>query len=136
MKEIYTSAVEGMMSRFKFRAWDEYSKRMMYRDFSIWCNGEVSDTEGNYLDNLMQYTGLKDKHGKDIYEGDILRFKDCVGTGEYNSWDEEVMEPFLNSKVVSFGNIGWENVGHWNCKGNYTAEIIGNIYENSNLIES
>ena len=75
------------MREIKFRVWDGWSMHddgfYIYQDGIIyehtddtkecWCN-DIDVAPGNYA--LMQYTGLKDKEGRKIYEGDILRFVD------------------------------------------------------------
>jgi hypothetical protein len=69
----------------------------------------------------MQYTGLKDKHGKEIYEGDIIAF-------EGHHWDEI----FTNPCIVKFeyGCFYPWGSGDWKVPSN-RYEIIGNIYENT-----
>ena len=80
-----------------------------------WLMGESSKKNGDFV--LMQYTGLKDKNGKEIYEGDILKtkygtkfsFNDLV---EYHIWKMKAPNAF------------------------YDVEIIGNIYENPELTQT
>lgn len=78
---------------------------------------------------LMQYTGLKDKNGKEIYEGDIVRLTPNRGVED----DKIVTGPVVMGKHgVYVGNDGWQNYGihtHW-----IETEIIGNIYENPELL--
>lgn len=127
----------------KFRAWDKIGKRML-------PDSEISrDTDGGWFiwdeddnsqdDNfeLMQYTGLKDKNGKEIYEGDII-YKDDkqTWTVEYALFGEPMFGVFnqLNScrdiEVDEFGAyfIAVEDI--------IRIEVIGNIYENPELLDN
>ena len=117
------------MREIKFRAWDDFKKKMITEDVSSYCsfkdNGVVNcfNPLGNNI--IMQYTGLKDKNGKEIYEGDI------VNGGIYDG-------SYCYGKIV-FKNacfyaesIGRFNEGiseHWQH-----FEVIGNIYENPDLL--
>lgn len=117
-----------MNDRFKFRVWDKIND-IWVKNFSIDENGYV---EGFYNPQqamnrrlvLMQCTGLKDKNGKLIYEGDILQ------------------QPQLPHKVV----CEWYKDGFW-LNGFMNGakrelrdmhnwyEVIGNIYQNPELLE-
>jgi hypothetical protein len=119
----------------KFRAWDAVDKKMYIPNslgFDYLGNlvfVSANDAYRNNFDDgskltLMQFTGLYDKNGKEIYEGDIL--KDC--------WDN------IHSVIY---NRRWETILHI-FKGRFPAryldcswmewEIIGNIYETPELI--
>lgn len=86
---------------------------------------------------LMQYTGLKDKNDKEIYEGDIVKFLDDeiyyseCGT-EYDEF-ENIGQVIYDEEMLAFDinnrNIDRESV--WETK----LEIIGNIYENQELLK-
>ena len=133
-----------MNDRFKFRVWymPEYDKpRMIYGaektyDF-MYGEPEIicADCFGSLLDSkeyrLMQCTGLKDKNGKLIYEGDIVKYKDevyglCIGKIE---WDNAHYE----FQYYTGEKYGW--FSHILClKHIKNIEVIGNIYENKELL--
>jgi hypothetical protein len=102
----------------KFRAWDE--------ELGIMCYCELSSA-GNYQNMssvpLMQYTGLKDKNGKEIYEGDIVSY----GLDEHPCVIEFKYACFY---ISSTDNID-HHLGYYRV---YNIEVVGNIYENPDLI--
>lgn len=117
------------MRELKFRAWDKKSKQFV-DDFIIDRLGNEYQTNkcefwGDDRDIvLIQYTGLKDKNGKEIYEGDVIK--------NYQA--------DINIVNFSYGCFGFQNyhAGHipLHIQGiNEKSEIIGNIYENPELGE-
>ena len=128
----------------KFRAWDKIRKRMIAEpqfDYVV-ENGKhlihnMFDERGRQVEEfeLMQYTGLKDKNGKEIYEGDILSIS------EYADGDF-IIKPH-NSKVVFVEGgfrlnaidslFEYESLSHISL--NKIGCIIGNIYENPELLK-
>ena len=80
---------EIMNREIKFRVWDKDLKKMRYlnssHDFICFDekgNGYYHNMQtglGEWFSDLMQYTGLKDKNGVEIYEGDLIEYKDSTG---------------------------------------------------------
>jgi len=111
----------------KFRAWGEYgsdpSPHMIY-DWQDTDLVEYVGFDGGGSFHIMQYTGLKDKNGKEIYEGDIL--SEWGMDKEHYRYAVEDMVDFL----ISYGDSD-----HWDG-GSFPGiwEVIGNIYENPELL--
>jgi uncharacterized phage protein (TIGR01671 family) len=112
-----------MNREIKFRAWDKARNQMReVRDIAWDGHGGIDvayscDPMGEYRggpDTLMQYTGLKDKNGKEIYEGDMVREGRIV-------------------MVVKWSGAGWSPFTEVTIPE--ACEVIGNIYENPDLIK-
>ena len=125
------------MREIKFRAWHKPWKRWI-------DNGVLKTWEVAMLNDpgchVMQYTGLKDKNGKEIYEGDIVKGIKAYGAGFSRKPGHDAI--FEVSGFLS--GWGW----HFSLKerskrrNNYRAspnfedvEVIGNIYENGDLLK-
>lgn len=78
---------------------------------------------GNY--EVMQFTGLKDKNGKEIYEGDIVRLE---------QWEPEIYEVVFNRGGFCFRHSDTDVFYH-DAKYIEKGEVIGNIYENPELLQ-
>jgi uncharacterized phage protein (TIGR01671 family) len=124
------------MSRpLKFRAWDRTTKTMRRKGFVIDPEGGMpikylSDW-GHYFE-IMQYTGLKDKNGRDIYEGDVvsgLGYQFCVEFGLHNAYELNIIDGF---ECESCGKAMSWNINEEEAQ---QGEVIGNIYENPDLLE-
>lgn len=139
-----------MSREIKFRSWVLRDKDGEVDPYMEDMNGVESYIspfdeyrEGNII--LMQYTGLKDRNGVEIYEGDILRFPPETLLDENSFIGYEV---FYHDNDCADRNVGFQmNRMHFygslcggECKGymlpKYTSRmvIIGNIYENPELI--
>lgn len=117
------------MRDIKFRAWDDDGKRMITGHIS--CGLELNTFFRHTGFVMMQYTGLKDKNGKEIYEGDIIQVYNNLTTTEgHKRWKWYI------SKVVfedGMFNLKPDSVGTRDIT--YDVEIIGTIYENPELIK-
>ena len=93
---------------------------------------DIWGTSDDYI--LMQYTGIKDANGKEIYEGDIV--KETKVYDYSDDIDVNIYQIIWNENITGFTAEGknGSNTIHQNNMG--VCEVIGNIYENSNLLES
>jgi len=124
-----------MNREIKFRAWDKNRKiivdvehlgksaigyKFNTRKGNITTTHYKSKSRGYF--NLMQYTGLKDKNGKEIYEGDIVRT--ALGHPQVIVWSD-----MYAAFVAEYPN------GDRPYRVDCTDEVIGNIHENPELLE-
>lgn len=125
------------MREIKFRAWLKEHKSMkdvMEIDidnqtiFYYWFGDHDGHFENFNKIDLMQYTGLKDKNNKEIYEGDIVKLRANHGIGVvkyYDEWGAFVVE-YVKSKPLAVLGMHYYKED---------IEILGNIYENPELME-
>lgn len=122
----------------KLRAWDKQDERMSYGEveyfddsinyrFDHFCTGADEDVE------FMQSTGLKDKKGVEIYEGDVINYRNSfrnpmTGSGSLSiNRDFKIIFKDGEFKAKGF-DIRLKNILSY-------SEVIGNIYENPELLE-
>lgn len=144
------------MKNIKFRAWQKYHKKMVeVTSISFGNNGEINgvstfvenqapqrvtykDGLGNFfltdergmVLELMQSTGLKDKNGVEIFEGDIVKnIRNGISRKVY--WDTYCASFHLSKRGKQESNVDYWSLS--NPKWNY--EVIGNIYENPEVLE-
>jgi uncharacterized phage protein (TIGR01671 family) len=152
------------MREIKFRVWDEENTKMYSidnlhfgylgrghgeytsEDFYYGLSGhastlsykEHSDLKLNYSKiHILQYTGIKDKHGKDVYVGDIVRYNRRGGimANSKNYCNYVEYSRIMGMDTYHFHNDSNQPINNWNFLFD-TFEIIGNIYENPELIKT
>lgn len=126
------------MSRpIKFRAWDKFNKEWvnLFIDENIYCTGQSSPksesdgiakywlgTKGDSDYIWSQFTGLLDKNGKEIYEGDIAKY------GKHIVWIDFYKGVFVMKSDEARYSYG---IGSFDGRN---LEVIGNIYESPDLL--
>lgn len=121
------------MREIKFRAWDKDSKEMIPLfniDFEHNIINKGSLWKSLYSVELLQYTWLKDKNGKEIYEGDIVEY----GI-EWGYWHND----YTIKRTVEYKEWHYNPFIHWHeefTQKTYPecCEVIGNVYENPELV--
>ena len=138
-----------MNRTIRFRAYDNSWKKkvMIYfgifdTDEGLYCKDGVTDIRKA---EIMQFTGLKDKNGKKVFQGDILKVqsaKEDYGECSYGGFLKVVaetcgyrLEPF-NPTLKEIEDKGefWDSSSLWHITESKYIEVIGNIYENPNLL--
>lgn len=122
-----------MSREIKFRAWIPWHNEMKYDELSVGFDRSAVWYDGSPLEKqpiLMQYTGLKDKNGVEIYEGDVIFYNSTGYKGEvsfstlggcsYYVFENGVGAEFGEKKLLEMVS---------------DLEVIGNIYENPELLE-
>lgn len=126
------------MREHKFRAYDKKEKRWLHNYETLggcsifgetillgaWMS-EVRLEDLNYVE-VTQFTGLRDKHGKEIYEGDILK---CGENIVVVSWHDNFGSFCVSKSGWMYSHFFGEGINAKEC------EILGNIYENPELLD-
>ena len=116
------------MREIKFRAWDK-EKKIMILDLNGWSKGYSKKYE------LMQFTGLKDKNGKEIYEGDIIKYLPDPMPLRIVEWYEYGYTCKYTKPIKGILGKGFFEINSGTLSFLESCEVIGNIYENKDLIK-
>ena len=138
------------MREIKVRAWNKHKKEMIYIfdsspytliwfENQLWLshymagNGPLAMSEEYF--ELMQYTGLTDKNGKEIYEGDIVKIKLYRGKDRHGSdiFDYEIFKIEWSESSAQFRALDIFG-GSWSFDNSNWVEIIGNLFENPEMM--
>lgn len=124
-----------MAREIKYRAWDiEYGRWILPKDINIWGDGDIwlerrAKDDGDVIDTIVadngkaiieQFTGLHDRTGKEIYEGDVIKYYYYNREDDYGEGQD----------VVVYSDCAF-NVSP---NHNKQIEVIGNIHENPELV--
>ncbi len=130
------------MREHKYKVWDKHKKVFIPTDvwaivqtgfnaFGIMLKDWEDYKEGEYFykdsQELIQFTGLRDRNGREIYEGDILKTHDEIVKVYFN----EAMACFDIEYLCGDTEALVQPMGEWDANHN---EIIGNIHENPDLL--
>lgn len=130
------------MREIKFRAWDKENKAFMPSEGYAICDGDVMGLRyGNEMEDvltdqieLMQYTGLKDMNGRDIYEGDVVQPVRPETLQEINSPLIVETANYVSGKWIA-RNVASESYGVEDYYFKNELSVIGNKFQNPELLE-
>ena len=118
----------------KFRVWDEKYKYWVKNSFLLYPEDEIK-IQGRIL---TQFTGLLDKNNKEIYEGDIVKFFASNGFGQpMESWGDIILDEYywkVNNIHYKWPNPPSNDFDSVRFYRNWNRKIIGNIFENPELL--
>ena len=132
----------------KIRVWDSIKKKFITNKKCIIDNLEKDDennsielnSAGRYI--FLKYIVQEDKNGRDIYEGDIVKFEDCSIGGKDSLYNIGVIQREGNIDEIAIGQLLYEETVFSEQYIDYieqtfeVCEVIGNIYENSDLLKN
>ena len=128
------------MREIKFRAWNNSKAVKSLLGWSFVKQTPLQQFNEKHL-TLMQYTGLNDKNGVEIYEGDIVRAS-LLGDGKYHGQKDDVqftgngiVEIDPVNLMVNFKDCNRDNFYIYDSILHRETEVIGNVYENPELLQ-
>lgn len=127
-----------MNREIKFRIFDSRNKKMITNDvcFQIALSVDGTIKAGITGDVLMQYTGLKDKYKKEIFEGDIISIEYGKGVVEYSEKQAMFIINWIDDNEAYNESLAYNPRNYIYGKTRKDIEVIGNIYENPDITQS
>jgi uncharacterized phage protein (TIGR01671 family) len=133
-----------MSREIKFRVWDPHKK--IYLDLAIaWspdmnANYGIDGCENHYptYDGYVieQFTGLKDSQGKDIYEGDIVKWSHGPGVSDVGVVEYRTRDEFSSHPMAAFYGLSVSRfAGLCQFQSDDSYEVVGNIHETPELLK-
>ena len=130
----------------KFRAWDKENDKILRVSTIDWDAQEINQWTDKYgfMRNrdfgaivLMQSTGLKDKNGVEVYEGDVVNITQYFGGHPYGETKHIIKRSKYNNNLVADSESGNSRMPEvsMSFRKSDDYEVIGNIYDNSELLE-
>jgi len=116
------------MRNIKFRVFSKKVKGMVFLEHAVYIVDDKIHPKNNYV--LMQYTGVKDKNGIEIYEGDIVKI-----TIDRSIFCDDIAKICFKHGCFKLCSVDFEDESSEHIKYSGYTEVIGNMYENPELLE-
>lgn len=127
------------MRKIQFRGKNKYRKEWLYGSLSQYGDGSYGiNGVPVEADTVGQFTGLCDKNGKEIFEGDIVRCQDSMGYSFVSPVEFREGKFCMKTKYsncITFSNKGQYNDGKCSFEYDIEHEVIGNIHDNPELLK-
>ena len=122
------------MSRtIKFRVWDYSQRQMFYVNELVWSSSRLTVNGSLSEETLSQFTGFLDRNGKEIYEGDVLKFGDGISKEFTRRQGHVVFDYGQFFVTVEAGRFFCSLAALAHQKDGDGCEILGNLYEHPEL---
>jgi len=131
---VENAEVDCGMHDIRFRAWDAVEKKMVRVTSLSWeypSGLEVNGSNVSLPEHLMQFTGLTDRHGKEIWEGDVVKWECREKTYQNRVYWDEAYAMFQVKNFYDSGQDSPCDAFSEDCK----FEVLGNLYEHPKCLD-